>query len=118
MSLKSFKNAATGILTAIKGGKNLRFICVFFVLTIILGFIVRLSSTEWAIVLICCAVVISTEMINSGIECSIDLCTKEYSELAKKAKDMAAGATLVVSIFSAVIGLIIFVPRIIDLFKG
>lgn len=118
MSLRSFKNAAKGILTAIKGGKNLQFICVFFVLTIALGFIVSLSPVEWAIVLLCSAAVTSTEMINSGIECSIDLCTKEYSELAKRAKDMAAGATLVVSIFSAVIGLIIFIPRIIDLFKG
>lgn len=118
MFIKSFKNAANGIATAVKGGRNLRLICVFFVLTVALGLIVRLTPLEWVAVLICCAGVICTEMINSCIECSIDLRTKEYSELAKKAKDMAAGATLVFSIFSIVIGLIIFVPRVINLFKG
>lgn len=117
MSMKSFKNAANGIATAIKGGRNLRFICVFLVLTVALGLIVRLTPIEWVVVLICCAGVICTEMINSCIECCVDLCTKEYAELAKKAKDMAAGATLVFSMFSVVVGLIIFVPRVINLFK-
>jgi len=117
MSLKSFKNAATGIITALKGGANFRIICAVFILVVALGVVVGISPLEWTAVLLCCAGVISAEMINSSIEQTVDLCTKEYSETAKKAKDMAAGATLVFSIFSAAIGLIIFIPHIIELFR-
>ena len=118
MSIQSFKFAVNGIKISFRFEQNFRIIVGCFVLTIIFGVVVNLSGIEWAIILICCAVAISLEMINSAIESVVDLATKEYKILAKKAKDFAAGAVLVFSVFSAVIGLIIFIPKIIKLFEG
>ena len=64
----------------------------------------------------CCLVlVISLELVNTAIEAVVDLCTQEYHPLAKIAKDTAAGAVLISAIASVVIGLIIFVPKILSL---
>ena len=114
---KSFKNALKGIAISVKEERNLKIIFFVFILVVAAGFVFSLNIIQWAIVLLCCALVIGAEMINSSIENAINLCTEEYSPLAKKAKDIAAGATLVVSIFSAAIGLLIFLPRIIEFFS-
>ncbi len=118
MVLKSLKNAVNGIKLVFLTENNFRIIIVCFILAAALGFIVRLSGIEWAVILICCGVVISLEMVNTAIESAVDLQTNQYKVLAKKAKDIAAGATLVFSIFSAAIGIIIFVPHILEWFYG
>ena len=55
------------------------------------------------------------EIVNTAIERTVDLVTKEYEELAKIAKDVAAAAVLVMSMFSVVIGIIIFLPKLINI---
>ena len=115
--LKSFKNALRGIFISIKEERNLKIIFIVFIIVVAAGLVFSLSIIQWIIILLCCALVISAEMINSSIENAIDLYTDEYSQLARKAKDIAAGSTLIVSIFSAVIGLLIFIPRIIEFFS-
>ena len=60
---------------------------------------------------------ISLELVNTAVESAVDLVTEERHPLAKKAKDTAAGAVLVSAVFAAVIGLLIFVPKIMDFFK-
>ena len=62
------------------------------------------------------ALVISLEMINTSIEAIVDLCSPQFHPLAKIAKDVAAGAVLVVAFFSAVIGLMIFIPKLLLVF--
>ena len=59
----------------------------------------------------------ATELINSAVEANVDLCTTKVHPLAKIAKDTASGATLVLCITSIVGGLIIFLPKIIELLK-
>jgi undecaprenol kinase len=116
LSLRSFKNAFSGIAAALKDGSNIRFMSVCFILIIPISFILGLSGLEWAVVLLCCAGVISLEMINTAIEAAVDAKTSGFHPCAKKAKDAAAGAVLLFCIFSAAIGLIIFVPHIVELF--
>ena len=58
--------------------------------------------------------VISLELVNSAIEATVDIAMPEINEKAKNAKDIAAGAVLVSAIAAAIIGLIIFVPKLID----
>lgn len=82
---------------------------------IIAGVILRINTTEWSIVLILCGLVISLELINTAIEEAVDLVTEEYNEKAKNAKDIAAGAVLFSAIIAAIIGLIIFLPKIINI---
>jgi diacylglycerol kinase (ATP) len=59
--------------------------------------------------------VIALELVNTAIESVVDLVTTERKPLAKTAKDTAAGAVLVAAIMAAIVGLIIFVPRIVSL---
>jgi diacylglycerol kinase len=80
--------------------------------------LLQLSGTEWAIVLLCCGGVIALEMGNTALEYIVDLVSPEYHNLAKKAKDVAAGGVLIACLFAAAVGLVIFVPHIAALFKG
>ena len=108
----SFKYAFTGIFTALKKEQNMKIHFLIMSLVIILGFIYNISCMEWIICLICFALVISLEMANTAIENTVDLVTNELKPLAKIAKDVAAGAVLFSAIISAIIGLIIFIPKI------
>ena len=84
-------------------------------MVIVAGVILKINTTEWSIVLILCGLVISLELINTAIENAVDLVTEEYNEKAKNAKDIAAGAVLFSAIIAAIIGFIIFLPKIINI---
>ena len=71
--------------------------------------------TEWLVLTLIIGLVIATELINTSIEATIDLVTKEVHPLAKVAKDTAAAAVLIFGITALIIGLIIFVPKFIGL---
>ena len=82
---------------------------------ILLGFIFKISHTEWIGFCICIALVLSLELINTSIEKTIDLLHPDFNERAGEIKDMAAAAVLVAAIISVIIGLIIFIPKILEL---
>lgn len=111
--LKSFKYAFDGIYTGIKEEQNMKIHITIMILVIIFGIMLKISKMEWIICIILFGLVISMELINTAIENTVDLITKEKNEQAKIAKDVAAGAVLVSAIASAIIGLIIFVPKIL-----
>ena len=111
--LKSFKYAFDGICTGIKEEQNMKIHITIMILVIIFGIMLKISKMEWIICIILFGLVISMELINTAIENTVDLVTKEKNEQAKIAKDVAAGAVLVSAITSAIIGLIIFVPKIL-----
>ena len=72
------------------------------------GFYLSIAAIEWCILLLCIALVIGLELVNTALENLVDLVTRERNPLAGKVKDIAAGAVLVVSIITVIIGLIIF----------
>ena len=83
------------------------------ILAILAGLIFRISAIEWLLLLLAVFLVITFEIINSAIENVVDLASNyHFSMLAKNAKDMAAGAVLMISGYAVVTGLIIFVPKI------
>ena len=112
---KSLGYAISGIIQCIQKERNIKIHLVFMFLVIICGFLFRLSITEWLVCILLFGLVISLELVNTAIEAVVDLCTQEYHPLAKIAKDTAAGAVLISAIASVVIGLIIFVPKILSL---
>ena len=114
--ISSFKCAICGIVTALKRERNLKIHFVFMVLVIIAGILLKISKGEWFVCLILFALVIASELINTAIEQMVDLAMPEKNEKAKYAKDASAGAVLFCAIISAIIGLIIFIPKIIALF--
>jgi len=110
---KSFGYAFEGIFVTIRDERNIKIHLVMMTLVIICGFIFGLSVTEWLICLVLFALVISLEILNTAIEAVVDLASPGRHPLAKKAKDCAAGAVLVSAIFAAIIGLMIFVPKLL-----
>lgn len=85
-------------------------------LTIVLGFVFKITSTEWCIILLCCGLVLSLEMVNTAIEHLVDLVSPDFNEKAGLIKDLSAGAVLVAAILSAITGLVIYYKYIIQLF--
>lgn len=110
----AFKCAARGIADT-SHERNFHIELCFMALCIVLGFVFGISSFEWLVVVGCFGLVLGGECINSSIEAIVDLASPEFHELARKSKDAAAGGVLLFSIASFVIGLIIFVPRILAL---
>ncbi len=115
--INSFKYAFTGIFSALKTERNLKIHISIATLVIIFGIILKISKIEWLICLICIMTVISSELINTAIETTVDIAMPNKNELAKRAKDIGAASVIVLATISAIIGLIIFVPKIIILFK-
>ena len=81
------------------------------------GFIFKISLLEWFICIMWFAVVIGGELFNTAIETTVNIVMPYRNPKAKAAKDISAGAVLMLAIGSAVTGLIIFIPKIIDFFK-
>ena len=115
----SMEFAITGIITAFKEERNMRKHMVSAILASIAGAVFRISAIEWLFLLLVIFLVITFEIINSAIENVVDLASNyHFSMLAKNAKNMAAGAVLVISGYAVLTGLIIFVPKIIALIFG
>ena len=111
--IASLEFALTGIFTAFKEERNMRKHALSAILAIVAGFLFRISATEWLFLLLSVSLVIAFEIMNSALENVVDLASDyHFSMLAKNAKDMAAGAVLVISGFALVTGLMIFVPKL------
>lgn len=113
---KSFKHAIDGIVYAMEVEHNMLIIMLATVVTLFLGYFLEVTTVEIVIIIFCISLVMACEMINTAIEATVDLITLKENDLAKIAKDTASSATLILSFMSLIIGLIIFVPRIIELF--
>jgi len=114
--INSFKYAGTGIITSFKSERNMKIHFLAMFLVIILGFVLHISLAEWIVCIILFAGVISAEMFNTAIETVVDMVMPNINSKAKIAKDVAAGGVLIWAICSAIIGCIIFIPKIIELF--
>lgn len=114
---KSFGYAIAGILSCVRRERNMKIHCIFTALVIIMGVALKISAAEWCICLLLFGLVMALELVNTSIEAVVDLVTEEENPLAGRAKDMAAGAVLIAAIMAAVIGCIIFLPKII-IFMG
>lgn len=103
-----FYYAARGILTAIKKERNMRIHLCFSFYIVIAGFVTKLDRAGWTAVLLCIALVISLELVNTAIESVCDNITGDYKKYIETAKDCAAGAVLFSAAISAVTGCIVF----------
>ena len=113
--LKGFVYAFNGLIAFFTSERNGRIQLIVAIVVVICGWWFHLSKTEWITILACIAAVLSLEMINSAIEKLCNLVHPTYHPVIKTTKDISAGAVLWVSIISAIIGGIIFLPKISDL---
>ena len=112
---KSFGYAFEGIFTGIKKERNMKIHCLAMLCVVAAGFVFRISVSEWCICMILFGMIMSLELVNTAMEAVVDLVTEERRPLAKLAKDTAAGAVLIAAIMAAGVGLLIFVPKVLEL---
>ena len=115
--LKSFKYAFSGISYVLKTSRNFKIQLIFAVTSLMIGFLLQISQSNYVILIATIMSVLILEILNTSIESIVDLLVKkEFSSLAKISKDTSAGAVLLASINSVIIAVYIFVPKIKLLF--
>ncbi|OPZ50240.1 MAG: Undecaprenol kinase [Firmicutes bacterium ADurb.BinA052] len=112
---ESFRFAATGMVQALRSERNMRIHIVAAILAVLLSHALRLGSLEIAVVVLATVIVIVAEMVNTALEHLVDMVTAEYHPLAAKVKNIAAGAVLTAAVGAAVVGIIIFGPRLVSM---
>ena len=112
--IKSFGYAFRGLADLIKSEQNAKIHLLITILVITAGFIFKINATEWCIVLLCIAIVFSTEALNTSVEKIIDHLFKDKNETARIVKDISAGAVLICAMISVICGLIIFLPKLLN----
>ena len=116
--IRSFQYAFTGIKEAFRFEKNFKIQIIISSIAILFGFLFQISSMEWIAIFLCCSIVLSLELINSAIEKLCNFVSPGVHPAIKKIKDYSAGAVLIASIFSLLIGLIIFLPKVYVHIRG
>jgi diacylglycerol kinase len=114
---KSFVYAWHGIRYSYKTQLNFRIHLLVLTGVIVAGFIFQINRVEWLFISVCSMLVLSLELMNTGIEYLCDAVTKEINPIIKIVKDVSAAAVLLAAFGSVVIGLIIFLPKILTLLK-
>lgn len=112
--INSFKYAIQGLGAAIKTEQNMKIHIVAMILVVVVGIILKISKLDWIICIILFGLVISAELTNTAIETVVDIASPEINPKAKLAKDIAASSVLVLAIVAVIVGLIIFIPKIIE----
>ncbi len=110
--IKSIGFAIEGIIVFLKTQHNAWIHIVAAAIVVALGFILKINNTEWCLLSVAIALVMLTEMFNTAIEFLTDTVSPSYNPLAKKVKDVAAGAVLFAALAALIIGGIVFLPKL------
>jgi diacylglycerol kinase (ATP) len=111
--LRSMSCALRGMLVVLRTQHNAWVHAVATLLVVVTGVLARLNRIEWCCVVLAMAAVWTTEALNSALEFLVDLVSPQWHPLAAKAKDAAAGAVLVSAVGAALVGLLVFGPRLL-----
>ena len=115
---RSFKAAFCGIKETYEKEQNIKIHTMMAILVVVCGFIFKISYGEWLVCLVLIGFVLMAEFFNTAIEYVVDLASPNIHPLAKAAKDTASAGVLMMAIISAVIGCVIFIPKIIEFVGG
>lgn len=110
--IDSFGFAFKGIVTLLQTQPNAQIHIVAIFIVSILGFLLKISTTDWCFVIFAFSMVLAAEAFNTAIEFIVDLVSPQYHPLAGKAKDVAAAAVLLTAVGAALVGMIVFVPKL------
>lgn len=112
--LAAFRAAGAGLRHAWQTQINLRLHAAIALSVAGVGVAVGVSTVEWAILVLAMTVVLVAELANTALETAVDLTTREFAPLARIAKDVAAGSVVVAALGAALVGALLFGPRIIS----
>ncbi len=111
----AFTCAWEGVVYAVKTQRNMKIHLLAAAVALVLGFALGIDAASWTAIVLCIAAVFSAECFNTALESVVDLVSPDYHELARRAKDCAAGAVFVFALAAVAVGLIVFVPRLMAL---
>ncbi len=111
--LRSFIPALAGLRFLLQEN-NARFHLLAAIIALSAGFYLRISAIEWVIILILIGLVLAAETFNTAIEKLCDFVSPEYNEIIGKVKDLAAAAVLIIATAAVIIGIVIFLPKILN----
>jgi undecaprenol kinase len=115
---KGFWHAFNGIIASLEE-RNMKFHVLAASLVISAGLLLRISKTEWIAVIGCVGLVLFGEMMNTSIE---EVCNRLRDDLGlsyestRRARDVSAGAVLILAVVAALIGVVVFLPKLVTLF--
>ncbi|MDR1775980.1 MAG: diacylglycerol kinase family protein [Actinomycetes bacterium] len=109
----SFAAAIRGLVTTVRTQRNFRIELAIAALALILAAVLELSRIEWLVLVLTIALVLACELLNTALESTVDLACPDLHPLAKRAKDAAAAATLTAAALALIIGVLIYIPRIL-----
>ena len=112
---RSFGYAIEGIKTAIKEEPNIRIHLLIAAIVSFFAFLLKFNKTEWVILVFAISFVLILELINTALEAIVDIVSPQIQKRAKTAKDVAAAAVLISAILSIIVGLFLFLPKILTL---
>lgn len=112
--LRSFRHAFDG-LRFLMEENNARFHVFAAVIVLSASFYLNLSAIEWTIIITQIGLVLAVETLNTAIEKLCDFVSPEYHQLIGKVKDLAAAAVLIMSIVAVIVGIIIFLPKVLEI---
>ncbi|MBP3708183.1 MAG: diacylglycerol kinase [Clostridia bacterium] len=107
--------ALSGLVKAIKTEQNLKIDILVAVVIIVCGFVFKINNYEWIACIFSIGIMLFAELMNTAIETVVDMYTREKNEMAKRAKDISASAVLVLALNIAIVGGIIFIPKVFSL---
>lgn len=113
--MSRFKYALDGLKTLLIKDQKFSLHIYASIIAIVFGFLLHINRSEWIFILLAISLVLAFEAINTAVEYVVDLVTTEYNDYAKYAKDIAAFSVMIVSILALIIGLIVFIPHLINL---
>ena len=111
--LHSFVYAGRGVACGLRGCRNLRIMAALAALAVALGLVLGLEPGEWCVVALACGLVLAVELLNSAGEALADLVQPAQDPRVGRLKDLLAGASLVASLAAAVVGLLVFLPKLL-----
>lgn len=112
--VESIGYALEGLKFTFVEGRNFKIQVGFGILVTILGLVLKISNSEWLALILIISIVLILELINTAIETVVDMVSLKFHPLAKITKDCAAGAVLIAAIASIIIGVIIFLPKLLS----
>lgn len=113
---KSFSYALTGLKEAFQKEPNLRIHSLIAIAVVVLAFFLKFEKFEWLILIVTIFFVFTLELLNTALEALVDLVSPEVKNEAKVSKDVSAAVVLFASLLAIIVGIILFLPKILALF--
>lgn len=114
--LKSFNYAFKGLAFVVRTQTNMQIHLIATAIVIVAGIFFKINSTQWLFIILAIALVLISEIINTAIEEIVNFISPEHNKKAGLIKDLGAAFVLLAAIFSVIVGIIIFAPKILLMF--